>query len=107
MQVKSKEIATNEVVNSLHSEVPTKENASATNKEATTTVNKESTKQRDRQQTQRSNNFEKQSNRKRNDSQYNNGRLRLLNRLLSRSIQHERNAIFQCITFIEKNNFFD
>ncbi|KAJ8682781.1 hypothetical protein QAD02_018573 [Eretmocerus hayati] len=36
-----------------------------------------------------------------------NKRLRLLNKLLARSIQHERNAIFQCIKFIANNNFFD
>lgn len=34
-------------------------------------------------------------------------RLKLLNKLLERSIQHERNTIFQCITYIAKNNFFD
>lgn len=32
---------------------------------------------------------------------------RLLDKLLARSIQHERNAICQCITYIAKNNFFD
>ncbi|XP_003424627.2 nuclear fragile X mental retardation-interacting protein 1 isoform X1 [Nasonia vitripennis] len=45
--------------------------------------------------------------RRHNNSQYSNGKLRLLNRLLARSIQHERNAIYQCITFIANNNFFD
>lgn len=45
--------------------------------------------------------------RKRNNSQYSSGKLRLLNRLLERSIQHERNAIYQCIKFIANNNFFD
>lgn len=34
-------------------------------------------------------------------------RLKLLNNLLERSIQHERNTIFQCITYIANNNFFD
>lgn len=31
----------------------------------------------------------------------------LLQRLLSRSIQHERNLICQCIKYIVDNNFFD
>ena len=35
------------------------------------------------------------------------GRLKFLNRLLARSIQHERNIICQCITFIANNNYFD
>ncbi|XP_014217499.1 nuclear fragile X mental retardation-interacting protein 1 [Copidosoma floridanum] len=42
-----------------------------------------------------------------NSTKYSNSRLRLLNKLLARSIQHERNAIFQCITFIKNNNFLD
>ncbi|XP_014220622.1 uncharacterized protein PFB0765w-like isoform X2 [Trichogramma pretiosum] len=46
-------------------------------------------------------------NHKANDSEYSNGRLRLLNRLLQSEIQHERNLIFQCITFIANNNFFE
>lgn len=33
--------------------------------------------------------------------------LNLLQRLLSRSIQHERNMICQCIKYIADNNFFD
>ncbi|XP_015432004.1 PREDICTED: nuclear fragile X mental retardation-interacting protein 1-like isoform X2 [Dufourea novaeangliae] len=33
--------------------------------------------------------------------------LQLLERLLSRSIQHERNVICQCIRYIVDNNFFD
>ncbi|XP_011497187.1 PREDICTED: nuclear fragile X mental retardation-interacting protein 1-like [Ceratosolen solmsi marchali] len=35
------------------------------------------------------------------------GRLTLLKKLLARSIQYERNVIFQCIKFIANNNFFD
>ncbi|XP_015596972.1 nuclear fragile X mental retardation-interacting protein 1 [Cephus cinctus] len=34
-------------------------------------------------------------------------RTQLLNRLLSRSIQHERNLVCQCIKYIVENNFFE
>lgn len=32
---------------------------------------------------------------------------KLLEKLLSRSIQHERNLICQCVKYIIENNFFD
>ncbi|XP_058791800.1 FMR1-interacting protein NUFIP1-like [Phymastichus coffea] len=112
MKVEEEDLQTksNEVINNIQSKVPTKENASTIKSaDVRLTSSEESTKQRDKR-FQKSKDFERKSNsfnRKRNDSQYSNGRLRLLNKLLSRSIQHERNAIFQCITFIEKNSFFD
>lgn len=34
-------------------------------------------------------------------------RNKLLEKLLSRSIQHERNLICQCVKYIIENNFFD
>lgn len=34
-------------------------------------------------------------------------RSKLLEKLLSRSIQHERNLICQCVKYIIENNFFD
>ena len=55
---------------------------------------------------------EKESYSKNREKIVNNGthrqkRLMLLNRLLSRSIQHERNLICQSIKYIADNNFFD
>ncbi|KAF7378980.1 hypothetical protein HZH66_015214 [Vespula vulgaris] len=42
-----------------------------------------------------------------NNKRNNKNSLHLLQRLLSRSIQHERNMICQCIKYIVDNNFFD
>ncbi|XP_035724664.1 nuclear fragile X mental retardation-interacting protein 1-like [Vespa mandarinia] len=42
-----------------------------------------------------------------NNKRNNKNSLNLLQRLLSRSIQHERNMICQCIKYIVDNNFFD
>ncbi|XP_043271031.1 uncharacterized protein [Venturia canescens] len=42
-----------------------------------------------------------------NNGHYSQKRLMLLQRLLSRSIQHERNLICQCIKYIADNNFFE
>ena len=51
--------------------------------------------------------FEDKKKFNRNKANISDARLGLLNKLLGRSIQHERNTIFQCIKFIANNNFFE
>lgn len=70
-------------------------------------VKVESKLNRNQSSTKKQNTSDKNQFQRASNSKCSAGRTRLLDRLLARSIQHERNAIFQCITFIKNNNFFD